>query len=68
MSHIVLMVSSDGKSETFANASARPVRIDLPEGAVIGLRDKMSGEWQPFFREQRKRHRFADFSLLDGNA
>ena len=65
MTSIVLLVSADGGTESFANASARPVRIDLPEGAVIGARDAMSGEWHPFFPEQRKRHHFSDFSILD---
>ncbi len=65
MTSIVLLVSADGETGTFANAATLPVRIDLPEGAVLGARDAMSGEWRPFFPEQPKRHHFSDFSSLD---
>jgi hypothetical protein len=65
MSNIVLLVSAEGRTESFANTTAKPVRIDLPEGAVIGWHDAMSGEWQPLVPDKPRRHRIPDFSVLD---
>lgn len=65
MSSFVLVVSADGNTETQLKVAAQPVRISLPEGALIETRDETSGEWRPFLQMRQERHRFTDFSLLD---
>jgi hypothetical protein len=65
MSNIVLLVSADGNTETRVELAHQPLRINLPEGAVVETRDEMSGQWLPFVPHGHKHHRFTDFSLLD---
>ena len=65
MSTVVLVVSVNGKTETTANEANQPLRISLPEGAVIETRDEMSGQWLPLLSNGHTRHRFTDFSIID---
>lgn len=65
MPSIVLLLSADGNTETRVDLADMPLRINLPDGAVVETRDEMSGQWQPFVPHGHKHHRFTDFSLLD---
>lgn len=66
MSHIVLLVSTDGRNDAPRHATGEPIKISLPEGATLGARDEASGRWAPLLAEKIKPRAWDnDWSILD---